>query len=233
MSGLKSVVAGLLIALLSFSPSLPGQPAKAQSGETRPPAKAPQTSSADIERQRRTLLESIRTEESAELIASRRLLCARGTEPQRVRKARAEGAGFFPDASDACLTVLSRDAEDGRLLELYEQLVKDGKGTEKPEELLGAVAAAAVKDKPEVTIGGEVVQATPALSLDAGYTEASLDKMTLASLGVADTQDNTRRLKGIAEGCLDGQNKQAPSASTCYMAGVTLAAKDNSSKSTN
>ncbi len=230
MSGLKSSSAGILIALLSLSPGLQAQQAQAQSGATRPPEKASQTSSAnDTSLQRRKMLEAIRTEDPPS-IAERRLLMAQGTEPERVRSGRNEGADFTPDASDTWLVVLRRDVEDGRSLELYEQLVKKGKGTEKPEELLSAIAKAAMADKPEVTIGREVVETAPALTLDAGYTKAVLDKMTMASLGVADTEDNARKLKGIAEACLDGQNKKAPSPSTCYIAGLTLAAKDNSSR---
>jgi hypothetical protein len=231
LSGMKSVVAGVLITLLSFPPRLRGQQAKAQSEDTGPRAKASQTTSAnDTAQRRQRILESIRTEDSPELIAERRMFCAQGGEPERVRKARGEGADFYPDASDACLTVFRRDVEDGRPLELYEQLVKNGKGSAKPQELLNAIATAAMKDKLEVSIGGEIVEASPALSLDAGYTKASLDKTTMASLGVADTQENARKLKGIAEGCLDGQNKNAPSPSTCYVAGLTLGAKNNSSK---
>jgi hypothetical protein len=230
LSGLKSSSGAILITLLSFSPSVQAQQAQAQSGEARPPAKASQTSST-VEQQRRKLLEAIRAEDPAD-IADRRLLIAQGTEPERVRTGRSEGADFLPDATETWLVVLRRDVEDGRPLELYEQLVKKGKGTEKPEELLSAIAKTAMADKPEVTVGGEVVEAIPALSLDAGYTKASLDKMTMASLGVADTEDNVRKLKGIAEACLDGQNKKAPLLSTCYIAGLTFAAKDNFSRGT-
>ena len=54
-----------------------------------------------------------------------------------------------------------------------------------------------MNDKPEASIGGEVVEASPALSLDAGFTKASLGKMTLASLGLANWQ--LLRADGVLE----------------------------------
>jgi hypothetical protein len=188
---------------------------------------------ADIERRRQDVLKAIRTERSPTEIAEQRMFCFKGGESESVRRDRSEGLDFVPDASDACLTVLRRDIEFGSPLELYEQLVKAGKGTATPEELLAAIARAALNDEPRTSIGGQVIEVVPSLSLDAGYTKAYLDKLTLASLGVVGTPDTTRKLKDLAEDCLDSDNPRPASSKACYVAGLTLAARDNSSKRPN
>jgi len=216
---------GVLLGALALTACVYGQQAKAQSGDT--PAVKTARVATDIEMKRRDILNGIQTEESPHSIAERRLLLAEGTEPQRVRNDRNRGADFTPDANQMWLTVLRRDVAEGRALELYEKLVNDGHGTEKPEELLNAVGTAAISNRPKVQLGGEVVEATASLSLDAGYTKGFLDKVTLGALGVADTPENITRLHAIAESCLDGQKTKAPPASTCFTAGLALAAKDN------
>lgn len=214
---LKQLVAFAACATaLGLMPGMYGQQAIATKAKLSP----------DIAQQRRVILESIRTEETPELIARRRLLLAEGAEPELVRRARKEGKEYYPDANEAWLVVLRRDAEEDTPLELYKRIIEEGRGTEKPEELLNALGAAALNDRKEVRIGGEVVDATPALSLDAGYTKGFREKVTMALLGIADTEENIRKLHVLAEGCLDGQNTKPPSLSACFTAGLAFAAKD-------
>lgn len=182
--------------------------------------------SPDNQRRRQIILDGIRDIDHPSLIAQQRLVLAEGGEPELVRQARKDGDDYTPDPSQTWLAVLRRDMADGTPLELYERLIKDGNGTEKPEELLNAIGAAALNDRKEVRIGGEVIVATPALSLDAGYTKGFRDRMTMSALGIADTQENIRKLLALAEGCLDGGNTKPPHLSACFTAGVALAAKD-------
>jgi len=227
----NAVAVGVLLGTLAITSSVYGQQAKAPSGADTTGVKTSRVAN-DVDMKRRDILNGIQTEESSIHVAERRLFIAEGGEPERVRNDRNRGADFTPDANQIWLTVIRRDADEGRSLELYEKLVKDGKGTEKPEELLNTVASAAMSDRPKVQIGGEVVEATPSLSPDAGYTKGFRDRVTMNSLGIADTPDNVTRLHAIAESCLDGQNTKAPPASTCFTAGLALAAKDNPIAST-
>ena len=215
-----------LIAFAAFAAALgllPGMWGQQASGA---PGTAETGLSPDNQRRRQIILDGIRDIDHPSLIAQQRLVLAEGGEPDLVRQARKEGDDYTPDPSQTWLAVLRRDMADNRPLELYERLVKDGNGTEKPEELLNAISRAALNDRKEVRIGGEVVDATPALSLDAGYTKGFRDRATMASLGIADTQENIRKLLAVAEGCLDGQNKKPPALSACFTAGIALAAKD-------
>jgi len=216
----KRVAVAACVAALMLLPGMRGQQASGA------PGTAGTGVSPDIQRQRQRILDRIHTIEPPDLIAKRRLILAEGGGPELVRKARKEGDDFTPDASQTWLAVLRRDTEDGTPLELYARLVKDGNGAEKPEELLGAIGAAALNDKREVRIRGEVIDATPALSLDAGYTKGFRDRVTMGALGIADTQENIRKLHDLAESCLDGKNTRPPSPSACFTAGVALAAKD-------
>lgn len=180
--------------------------------------------------QRQAIINDIlRRKDHPETIADVRSVCAHGSQPQFVKKARNDGDDSFPDAGDLCAAALKRKAQDGRLLELYETLVEDT-GV-KPEELFSSIASAAANDKAEVRLGRSgIVHVSPALALDAGYTQASLKGITMASLQMADTEDNARRVKDTTAGCLDNQNKAAPTRSACFVTGIALAAKDNSSK---
>ena len=215
-----------LIAFAAFAAALgllPGMYGQQASGA---PGTAETGLSPDEQRKRQIILDGIRDIDHPSLIAQQRLVLAEGGEPALVREARRQGDSYTPDPSQTWLAVLRRDMADGKPLELYERLVKDGNGTEKPEELLNAIGRAALSDRKEVRIGGEVVDATPALSLDAGYTKSFRDRATMASLGIADTDENIRKLLALAEGCLDGQNKKPPALSACFTAGIALAAKD-------
>jgi len=184
-----------------------------------------------IEAQRHEFLQDIWTE-SAILNDNRRWLCAKGGEPKLVREARSEGIYDPPDASKSCITTLERQAREGKQMALYKKFAEDAGGTMTPEQVFNAVEAAAKNNQPTtIAIGPKgAIPMQPSLSLDAGYTKGVRDRVTMSSLGIAVTPENVGKLMGIAEACLDGQNKSAPSQATCYATGLALAAKDNSSK---
>ncbi len=230
MPRMKSFSACVLIGLLFFSSTLHGQQPKPQSEEadsqrtTRPRV----ATDFNVEVERHEFLEQIRTEPVV-LNAARRWICAIGRAPEQVREARSKGLNYIPDASKSCVITLERQAREGKSMELYEKLAEDDGGTLRPEEVLDAVRTAAMNNQLDVVIGSKGgIAPTPFLSLDAGYTKGARDKATMSSLGIAVTPENVGKLMGIAEACLDGQNKSAPSPSTCYATGLTLAAKDNS-----
>ena len=84
-------------------------------------------------------------------------------------------------------------------------------------------------NQPVVPIGnGRGFKTTSAIAFDAGYTTGVRGKATMASLGLPDTPENSRKLNAIAESCLDGGSKLAPALPACYTAGIALAAMRHS-----
>ena len=229
-STVKSVAAGVFIGLLSFFPILPGQRARAQSGATAPPAKASQTGSAgDSATSGPVVLDAIRAN-NKESLATKRWVFATGGGAQLVQMLRSQGFSDPPDANEMFRLVLQREAALGNLMELYERLIKENNGTVKPDKLFTEIVEAAKNNEPKAPVGdNKDLVIRPSLSLDAGYTEGLLTKLTLESLRIPDTPENFKQLKVVAEDCLDGDNPRAPSSKTCYAAGLALAAKDNSS----
>lgn len=185
--------------------------------------------SLTLAERREELIEHILTDTPAN-VANLRRVCVMGREPELVRDSRNSGDNDEPDAIENCNAALRREEHDGRLMELYERITREVGGSAKPEDLLKAIGTAALAGKPTAQVGGQEINLTPPLILDAGYSKGTLERATLSSLGVADTQDNRDKFRAIAQGCLDGQNKNAPALSTCFVAGLALAAKDNSSK---
>ena len=91
----------------------------------------------------------------------------------------------IPDLNEMLAVTLQREAAQGNLMELYQHILKENNGTVKPEELFIAIVEAAKNDKPKVPIGDKkYLVLTPSLSLDAGYTDGLLKKVTLASLRI-------------------------------------------------
>lgn len=230
MGGVNAVAASFLISSLVIAPTVYGQQASTQ---VNADSSATKTGVAPgIEKQRYAFLQHIWTE-PASLTDNRRWACALGKEPGLVKEGRNEGYDDTPDASKMCVTTLERQAQEGNVLSLYKKLAGDAGGTMTPEQVLQAVESAAKNNQPTTQAIGPkgAIAITPAKALDAGYTRAVRDKTTLSSLGIAETPENVGRLMGIAESCLDGQSKNAPPPSACFVAGLALAAKDAASKS--
>lgn len=181
----------------------------------------------DVEAGRRKSLALIQ-DDPAGSIATDRELCAKGMETGIVNRARLRGDQYTPNASESCPAVIRRQIHDGTALDFYAAIAKAGGGGMKPEQVLSSVATAAMNNKPQVSIGGnKAIETTPALGFDAGYTKGMMDKtITMESLRLADSQANAQKLKGLAESCLDGGNKQPPASSACYVVGVSMAAQD-------
>jgi hypothetical protein len=187
------------------------------------------SSTSDIARQgQQKLLDTMRKDDSASL-ATRRWVFATGGGTELVNNLRDLGVNETPDASEMFgLTLLSENAR-GNLYELYSRIIKENHGIVKPEQLVSEIVEAAKNDEPQVPIGdNKNLVLTPSLSLDAGYTDGLLTKLTLEFLRIPDTPENIKQLKVVAEDCLDGDNPRAPDLKTCFAAGLTLAAKNNS-----
>jgi hypothetical protein len=187
-------------------------------------------STSDIARQgQQKLLDAMRKDDN-ESLATRRWVFATGGGTELVNNLRDLGVNEAPDASEMFgLTLLSENAR-GNLYELYSRITKENHSTVKPEQLVSEIVEAANNDEPQVPIGdNKNLVLTPSLSLDAGYTDGLLTKLTLESLRILDTPENIKQLRVVAEDCLDGDNPRAPDLKTCFAAGLTLAAKNNSS----
>lgn len=173
---------------------------------------------ADIAAHRQEILKEMLTDKyQPALIAGLRRVCALGGEPASVATDRREGAYFTPDATDSCVTALTRTARDGRLPELYGKLVAEwgGDGTGY-ERLPRAIGAAVLNGNGKVAIGNsKVAVVTPALAFDAGFVVAYQE----GSASKAPVTDS-RQIKSLAAACLDQQQD----AGTCFSAGYIYGA---------
>jgi hypothetical protein len=221
------IAAGVLVTSLAVAPSVYGQSRPRPDQPDSAEKAAPITLSSDALAQRKKMLDAIQKEPSSS-IAARRSTCALGKAPEVVREARSEGETYVPDASESCRLALQRDVRDGKSVEYYERLAEEKGLNMNPADLVDSIAVAAKNNRREVQVGGRSIAVTNPLSFDAGYIEGFRQEFTLASLRMPDTEGNTRQLMTVAEGCLDKDSKNPPPASSCYVAGLALAAKDNS-----
>lgn len=198
-------------------------------GSLSPALRAQAALAPDVEAGRKRNLAFIQVTELAGSIATDRDNCAKGMEVGIVNRARQRGDQYMPNASETCPAVIKRQIHDGTALDLYgAELAKQG-GTATPRQLLKSISDAVTKGTgDDVPIGGnKSITLNPPGAFDAGYTMGSLDSgVTMQSLGLSDSRANAQKLRSIAEGCLDGDNKQPPAPSACYLAGLALAAQD-------
>ncbi len=159
-----------------------------------------------------------------------RWVFATGGAADLVNTLHSQGQSDAPDAREMLAVVLQCEAAKGTLMELYQRILKENHSTVKPEKLFSEIVEAAKNNEPQASFGdNKSLVLTTSLSLDAGYAEGLLTKLTLESLRIPDTPENIKQLKVVAEDCLDGNNPRAPDLKTCFAAGLTLAAKYNSS----
>jgi len=174
-------------------------------------------SPAETAMQRQELLNDMLTTDPPDAISAERWVCAMGQSPGSVAESRVQGAYFFPDAADGCVTALVRTAHDRQLPELYGKLlIKLGGSTDALERLPKAIGAAVMNGTGKVAIGNDkAAVVTPALAFDAGFTVAYSDHA--APRGATDSG----QLKALAEACL-GQRQDA---GTCFSAGYVYGAQ--------
>jgi hypothetical protein len=173
-------------------------------------------SPAEIAAHRQEILDDMLSKDPPYAVAAQRWVCAMGQEPAGVTKSRSEGATFFPDAADSCVTALVRTARDRQLPALYGRLLAElGGNREGYERLPRTIGATVLNGTTKAAIGGgKAVEVTPALAFDAGFTVAYLDGA--ANQGAADA----RQLKTLTESCL----AQGQDAGTCFSVGYASGA---------
>ena len=181
-------------------------------------ARAAPPSPEVVEAQRQEQLHALLTNQyDAHFIADIRLSCLSGKASADVQEDRADGTYFAPDASDECVTVLTRTGRDGELPTLYREILTRQGGDAGNAALWPKVIAAAVlKDKTEVEIGnGKVTQVSAALAFDAGFTVA-YQQGSAAHAAKADPA----QLKAAAEDCLALRRTPHVCFSAGYLYGV-------------
>lgn len=174
-------------------------------------------SPADIAAHRQAVLDDMVTKNPAYVIAGQRWLCAMGKKPTQVIEQRAQGAYFFPDAADSCVTALIRTAQDRQLSTLYGRLLTElGGGQGEEARLADTIGATVMNGTAKVPIGnGKVMLVTPAIAFDAGFTVAYRQ-----GAGAAGSV-NVQQLKVVAEDCLN----QRRDAATCFSVGHVYGAR--------
>jgi hypothetical protein len=157
-------------------------------------------SEADILQGRRRQLDTILTTDPPGTARWMRMDCAFDDSVAEVAKGRAGGRVTAPDADDGCVAALTRQAHDGALMALYEDILRrERPGSEPPaggrEALLsrleGLTAAQSGGAHPEATTlpqrivsalrdgsnridlgAGHMLAVTPGLAFDAGFVSA-------------------------------------------------------------
>lgn len=223
-------------AIPSVTPGLPGRPAQPNGGSQQ--TTAVQTAvDPDIVRRRQEALAALVQKVSPDFISDLRMACALGTAPLSVDHEHRDGKLDFPDAADACLTVLRRHAAERIAPEFYDWLARLGHRSKTPAELSAEIGKAALAGVPEVDVGmGRTFEVTPSLSFDVGFTKATLAKAKPADIEISPSDDNLANLLATVASCLDDRNlssdktERAKANRTCFRAGFGLAAFDNISK---
>lgn len=147
-----------------------------------------------------------------------RTACAMGQAPEEIAEKRAKFTTLhFPDASGMCVSILTARGKNGRLNELYRELLtRLGGDVASATQWPRAIGAAALGNIGTVAIGnGKAIGVKPALAFDAGFTvayqEGSASQAQEAEAG---------QLQALAEACL-GQRQEA---GTCFSAGYLYGA---------
>jgi len=175
-------------------------------------------STADIAAQRRDYLRDLLTDSPA-LVANLRRGCVRGIVPGNHREELARGEAWSPDATDSCVTVLTRHGRDGTLDAIYRTIlleqVKDATGAHTLAGEIGSYVVTHKSDRVPLARGVALV-VTTALAFDAGFTNGYRDTKQQAAAAQLPTE---AALKPLAERCLglDESNLQG-----CYSAGYVF-----------
>ena len=178
---------------------------------------AQKESPQEIQRQRQAIVTTMLTTERQENVFQQRWVCINGREPSRVAEARAGGFDFTPDAFDSCMAALQRSAKDRRLGDVYARLLSEtGGNAERLETLPKAIGASVLSGDGKVFIGNDkAITASASIAFDAGfavaYTERAATKQGM----------DARKLKAIAEACLDNDKD----AGTCFSVGYVYGAQ--------
>jgi hypothetical protein len=170
----------------------------------------------DVQHQRQEIVTALLTGSRPEKASQQRWICFNGDEPSSIKEARAMGFDFTPDASDACVAALQRQARDHRLGEPYKKLLAEAGGDiELSENLPKAIGASALNGRGKVSIGnGKAVVLTSAMAFDAGFTVA----YTSAAPNKA---ADPKKLRSLAESCLAAETD----AGTCFSVGHVYGAQ--------
>jgi hypothetical protein len=174
-------------------------------------------SPAETAAHRHEILDALATTDTPYGVAAQRWSCAMGMEPASVAQARSQGAEFFPDAADSCVTALARTARDRQFPTLYTRLLTElGGSPDRAGGLPQAIGPVVLAGTNKAAIGNDkVVVVTPALAFDAGFAVAWQEGA--ANKGAVDGQ----QLKAVTENCLS----QHLDTGTCFSVGYVQGAR--------
>lgn len=167
-----------------------------------------------------SILRDVLDANSSDSVAEDRQSCASGLWAETTEFTRNNGLKGYPDTSDYCVTVLIRTGRDGRLLDVYEDILRRHTGaTTNAEKLPAWIGGALIKQRSSsVPVGnGKGVVIEPALAFDAGFATAWLEHRTATS-GMPDVVT----LKAISENCLAQKETDL---GLCYATGYAHAAR--------
>jgi hypothetical protein len=168
-----------------------------------------------IARQRRDYLRDLLTDSPA-LVAGLRKGCVRGMAPELQRESLQRGNAWAPDATDACVMILTRHGRDGTLDAMYRtillELVQDDSGANTLAEEIGSYVT--VHRNYSVPLArGVALPVTTALAFDAGFTNGYRN---IEKRGTGTGIPELAALKPLTELCLGLKEK---SVLACYSAG--------------
>jgi hypothetical protein len=183
-------------------------------------------SPAEIVQGRQRVLDAILTTDPPGTARAIRLDCAFRDDPADVAKARAEGKVTAPDAGDSCVAALTRQAHDGALIALYQDILRRDRPDREPtavgrEALLSRLQGMAAAQSPDgdpdaarlpqrivaalgdgsnrLDLGaGHVVTVTPGLAFDVGFASAYWAGEGAHPATITDRA----RFKGMTEACV-------------------------------
>ena len=153
-----------------------------------------------------------------EVTTDDRKTCALGGGPGRVAQIRAnEPAIQSLEASGMCVSLLKAQAKDGRLGELYRDLLtRLGGDVAGAARWPRAIGAAVLADRQTVAIGNDkAIRVKPALAFDAGFTVAYQE-----GSASQEQEADAVQLQALAEACL----AQRQDAGACFSAGYLYGA---------
>ncbi len=146
-----------------------------------------------------------------------RSACATADVVAGTAKAHAEGKVMVPEAVDECLTAMVRQARDGALMALYQDMLQRETGSMAGYELLPQRVMAVIRaggNRMEIG-GGRGLTITPGLAFDVGFSRAYWDGPTAAAI-----PSDPSRVRAVTGACLAQREQLA----ACFTAGYVQGA---------